>query len=98
MVELEVQRADAATRGLFKRAKSLLTREETLVDDAGRSEISQLVGVSPMLKTSMSCASSYRVYGRSAAVMPKNCCVHSNNGVSTRKRPAFMRCVSSSRI
>jgi stearoyl-CoA desaturase (delta-9 desaturase) len=51
MVELELQRADTATRGLFKRAKSLLTREETLVDDAGRTEISQLVDVSPMLKT-----------------------------------------------
>ena len=51
MVELELQRADAATRGLFKRAKRLLTREETLVDDAGRTELSQLVGVSPILKT-----------------------------------------------
>jgi len=51
MVELELQRADVATRGLFKRAKSLLTREESLVDDAGRTEISRLVDVSPMLKT-----------------------------------------------
>jgi hypothetical protein len=51
VVEQEIQRADAATRGLYKRAKSLLTREETLVDDAGRTEISQLVVVSPMLKT-----------------------------------------------
>jgi stearoyl-CoA desaturase (Delta-9 desaturase) len=51
MVELEVQRADAATRGVLKRAKSLLTREETLVDEAGRDDISRVVGVSPMLKT-----------------------------------------------
>jgi stearoyl-CoA desaturase (Delta-9 desaturase) len=51
VVELEVQRADAATRSVLKRAKSLLTREETLVDAAGRDDISRVVGVSPMLKT-----------------------------------------------
>ncbi|MCX7065863.1 MAG: fatty acid desaturase [Proteobacteria bacterium] len=51
IVELEVQRADAATRGLLKRAKLLLTREETLVDDAGRNDISRAVTVSPVLKT-----------------------------------------------
>ncbi len=50
MVELEVQRADAATRALLKRGKSLLTREDTLVDDAGREDISRLVDGSPMLR------------------------------------------------
>jgi fatty-acid desaturase len=49
-VELEVQRADAATRALLKRGKSLLTREDTLVDDAGREDISRLVDGSPMLR------------------------------------------------
>lgn len=51
IVELEVERADAATRGLLKRARLLLTREETLVDAAGRNDISRAVNVSPMLKT-----------------------------------------------
>ncbi len=50
-VELEVQRADAATRAVLKHAKSLLTREDTLVDDAGRDAISRAVDGSPALKT-----------------------------------------------
>ncbi len=50
-VESEVQRADAATRNLLKRAKLLLSREETLVDEAGRHDISRVVDVSPVLKT-----------------------------------------------
>jgi fatty-acid desaturase len=51
VVESEVQRADAATRAVLKRAKSLLTREDTLVDDAGRDAITRAVDGSPMLKT-----------------------------------------------
>ena len=51
LVELEVQRADAATRPLLKRGKALLTREDMLVDDAGREDITRLVDGSPMLRT-----------------------------------------------
>jgi stearoyl-CoA desaturase (delta-9 desaturase) len=51
LVEQEVQRADAATRGVLKRAKRLLTREETLVDAAGRHELDRAVDANPVLKT-----------------------------------------------
>jgi len=51
LVEQEVQRADAATRGLLKRAKRLVTREETLVDAAGRHELDQAVDANAVLKT-----------------------------------------------
>lgn len=51
VVESEVQRADAATRAVLKRAKSLLTREDTLVDQAGRDDIIRAVDGSPVLKT-----------------------------------------------
>ena len=50
-VEHEVQRADAATRAVLMRAKTLLTREETLVDEAGRNDITRAVDGSPALKT-----------------------------------------------
>ena len=50
-VETEVQRADAATRAVLMRAKTLLTREETLVDEAGRNDITRAVDGSPALKT-----------------------------------------------
>ena len=50
-VEIEAERADAATRAVLKRAKTLLTREDTLVDDAGRDAISRAVDGSPVLKT-----------------------------------------------
>ncbi|HTK98357.1 MAG TPA: fatty acid desaturase [Pseudomonadales bacterium] len=50
-VENEVQRADAATRAVLMRAKTLLTREETLVDEAGRNDITRAVDGSPALKT-----------------------------------------------
>ncbi len=50
-VELEVQRADVASRAVLKRAKLLLTREEMLVDDAGRDDITRVVAGSPVLKT-----------------------------------------------
>ena len=50
-VDSEVQRADASTRAVLKRAKSLLTREDTLVDEAGRATISRAVDGSPVLKT-----------------------------------------------
>jgi fatty-acid desaturase len=51
VVESEVQRADAAKRAVLKRAKSLLTREDTLVDEAGRDDIIRAVDGSPVLKT-----------------------------------------------
>ena len=51
VVESEVQRADAATRAVLKRAKTLLTREDTLVDEAGRDDITRAVDGSPVLKT-----------------------------------------------
>jgi hypothetical protein len=51
LVEQEVQRADATRRTLLKRAKALLTREETLVDDVGRETITRVVDGSPILKT-----------------------------------------------
>jgi len=50
-VEIEAERADAETRAVLKRAKTLLTREDTLVDDAGRDAISRAVDGSPVLKT-----------------------------------------------
>ena len=51
VVESEVQRADSAKRAVLKRAKSLLTREDTLVDEAGRDDITRAVDGSPVLKT-----------------------------------------------
>jgi hypothetical protein len=51
VVESEVQRADVAKRAVLKRAKSLLTREDTLVDEAGRDDIIRAVDGSPVLKT-----------------------------------------------
>jgi stearoyl-CoA desaturase (Delta-9 desaturase) len=51
VVEHEVQRADAASRAVLIRAKTLLTREETLVDEAGRNDITRAVDGSPALKT-----------------------------------------------
>tara|TARA_A100001037_G_scaffold302371_1_gene333804 strand:- start:1486 stop:2691 length:1206 start_codon:yes stop_codon:yes gene_type:complete len=50
LVEQEYQRADEATRNLFKKAKKTLCREESLVDDAGRQNIAALVGHSAQLK------------------------------------------------
>ncbi len=47
----ERQRADLATRRLLKRAKSLICREETLVDERDRVQLSKLVRVSPPMKT-----------------------------------------------
>jgi fatty-acid desaturase len=50
LVEQEANRCDSAARGAFRRAKALLTREESLVDAEGRAQISTLVGLSPVLK------------------------------------------------
>jgi len=50
-VEEEARQADSTARKLFRRAKSLLTREDTLVDDSDRAQISKLVSLSPVLKT-----------------------------------------------
>jgi fatty-acid desaturase len=51
LVEQEYHRADAATRALIKRAKSLLVREETLLDAEHHADITKLVDRIPMLKT-----------------------------------------------
>lgn len=51
VVELEYRRADAATRNLLRKAKSLLCRNDKLVDDVGRQQISQVLDVSPVLST-----------------------------------------------
>ncbi len=50
-VEQECRRVDVATRNLLKKAKALLCREDTLVDDAERQQISRVVDVSPILGT-----------------------------------------------
>jgi len=50
-VRAEAQRIGVSANGLFKRAKSLLMRDEALVDEAERAQISKLVDVSPVLKT-----------------------------------------------
>jgi hypothetical protein len=50
-VEQECRRVDVATRNLLKKAKALLCREDTLLDDAGRQQISRVVDVSPILGT-----------------------------------------------
>lgn len=50
LVEREYHRADEATRNLFKKAKKVLCREESLVDAAGRHRIAELIGHSPDLK------------------------------------------------
>jgi hypothetical protein len=50
LVEQEAGRCDAAARKLFRRAKSVLTRDEKLVDAAGRAQIEALTGLSPVLK------------------------------------------------
>jgi fatty-acid desaturase len=50
VVEQESSRLGGAARSALRRAKSLLVREESLVDDAGREQISALVGMSPVIK------------------------------------------------
>ncbi len=51
LVEEEYHRADTATRQAMKRAKSLLCREPSLLDDAAWNRIMKLVDTNPMLKT-----------------------------------------------
>lgn len=50
LVKQEYERADKATRGLFKKGKKTLCREASLVDDAGKHRIAALIGHSPELK------------------------------------------------
>lgn len=50
LVEQEYHRADEATRNLFKKAKKTLCREQSLVDDAGKHRISELIDHSPDIK------------------------------------------------
>ena len=50
LVEQERRHVGAAAQKLMRRAKSLLTREETLVDERGRADITTLVHESAVLK------------------------------------------------
>ena len=51
LIEQECRRADAASRRLLKRSKSILCRHHTLVDEHQRNRISEVFDVSPLLKT-----------------------------------------------
>jgi stearoyl-CoA desaturase (delta-9 desaturase) len=50
LVEEEARRCTSTPRQLFRRAKTLLTRDEKLIDPAARAQIDHLVDVSPVLK------------------------------------------------
>ena len=50
LVEQEYQRADAATRNLFKKGKKTLCREESLIDEAGKNRIAEIIDHSPEIK------------------------------------------------
>jgi stearoyl-CoA desaturase (Delta-9 desaturase) len=51
MVEKEYERADAVTRHLYKRAKALLCREASLIDDRQMAHLTALIDTSPLLHT-----------------------------------------------
>jgi stearoyl-CoA desaturase (Delta-9 desaturase) len=51
LAEQEYHRADKATQRIYKRAKSLLCREASLVDDRQQAQISTLIDTSPLLRT-----------------------------------------------
>ena len=51
LVKQERKHADALTRRLLKRAKSILCRHDTLVNEQERRHITEVVGASPLLKT-----------------------------------------------
>ncbi len=51
LAEQEYQRADAASRRLYRRAKQLLNREVSLLDAKALHQISHLLTLSPALKT-----------------------------------------------
>ncbi len=51
LVEYEYHRADGASRRLYRRARRLLIRDESLVDAQGRAQLSHLMAQSPSLKT-----------------------------------------------
>ena len=51
LAKLEVRRADAITGRLFRRAKSVLCREEMLVGERDRRDIMAILESSPILKT-----------------------------------------------
>ena len=51
LAKLEIRRADTATRRLFRRAKSVLCREEMLVGERDRNDIKAIMDLSPILKT-----------------------------------------------
>jgi hypothetical protein len=51
LVEQERGHVGGAAQKLMRRAKALLTREETLVDERGRADITTLVRESAVLKT-----------------------------------------------
>jgi stearoyl-CoA desaturase (Delta-9 desaturase) len=51
MVEKEYQRADTATRRTYKRAKALLCREASLIDDRQMAHLMAIIATSPLLHT-----------------------------------------------
>lgn len=51
LAKLEIPRADAASRRLLRRAKSVLCREEMLVGERDRRDITAILESSPILKT-----------------------------------------------
>ncbi|MEZ5557158.1 MAG: fatty acid desaturase [Pseudomonadales bacterium] len=50
LVEQELSRAGEATRGVVRRTKRVLCREDSLLDDAGKQQIDQVTSASPLLK------------------------------------------------
>jgi fatty-acid desaturase len=50
LIEQEYRKADEATRRILKRARGALTREHSLLDDAGRRQIDEIVEASPELR------------------------------------------------
>lgn len=50
LLEQELTRAGSATRSMVRRARRLLCREESLVDDEAKQRISELTAVSPKIK------------------------------------------------
>ncbi len=50
LLEQELARAGSATRSMVRRARRLLCREESLVDDEAKQRISELTAVSPNIK------------------------------------------------
>ena len=50
LIEQETRKADEATRRALKQAKTMICREDSLVDDAGRQQINEIVETSPEIR------------------------------------------------